>query len=98
LNKLLYVFSSFVIGLFLGSINWYLLYRLYRNLIVFSNKGKLSKKDKVNLVLTALLKVSVLFAGLYIVIVVFKFNVLYLLLGLVISLICMAILVFRMNK
>ncbi|MEI6079348.1 MAG: hypothetical protein WCQ53_01755 [bacterium] len=98
MNKLLYVFSSFVIGLFLGSINWYLLYRLYRNLIVFSNKGKLSKKDKVNLVLTALLKVSVLFAGLYIVIVVFKFNVLYLLLGLVISLICMAILVFRMNK
>ena len=98
MNKLLYVFSSFVVGLFLGSINWYLLYRLYSNLIAFSNKGKLSKKDKVNLVLTALLKVSILFAGLYIVIVVFKFNVLYLLLGLVISLICMAILVFRMNK
>jgi hypothetical protein len=97
LNNLVNIFSSIFIGFVLGSINWFLLYKLFKKMIDFSSKGKLSKKKKANLILTLLLKVSILFVGLYVVIVVFKFNVLYLLLGLVISLICMAILLFRMK-
>jgi hypothetical protein len=98
LNNFVHILLSFIIGLALGAVNWYLLYNLYGNMIALSNKGKLARKDKVKLFITLLSKVFVLFAGLYVVIVVFKFNVLYLLLGLVISLICMIILLFRMNK
>ena len=98
MNSFMDIVLSFVIGLFLGSMNWYLLYKLYGNMLTLSNKGKLTRKDKISLSLTALLKVFVLFAGLYLVIVVFRFNVLYLLLGFIISLICVIILLIRMNR
>ena len=91
------MFSLFV-GFLLGSINWFLLYRLYRRVLDLSSKGKSSKKDKLKVILILLGKVLFLFISLYAVIVVFKFNVLYLLLGLIISLICMIILLFRMKQ
>ena len=88
---------SVVIGIALGALNWFLLYSLYSKVIIFTVDGTISKKHKFNLLMTLLFKVSLLFAGLYLVIVVFKFNVLYLLLGLVLSLICLVILLFRMR-
>lgn len=98
MNNFFAIALSLGAGLLLGSVNWYLLYKLYGNMLAFGNKGKLTRKDKISLALTALFKVLVLFAGLYLVIVVFRFNVLYLLLGLVTSLICMIILLIRMNR
>ena len=97
MNSLINALVSVVIGLALGSLNWFLLYRLYSKIIRFNVDGVMSKKHKFNLLMTLLFKVSLLFAGLYLVIVVFKFNVLYLLLGLVLSLICLVILLFRMR-
>lgn len=87
-----------VLGFVLGSINWFLLYNLYKKVFDLSSKEKSSKKDKIKILLMLLTKVLFLFAGLYAVIVVFKFNVLYLLLGLIISLICMMILMLRVKK
>ena len=95
-NFMNYLFSV-IVGLVLGALNWFLLYRLYSKMIGFTVDGTMSKKHKFNLLITLLFKVSLLFAGLYLVIVVFKFNVLYLLLGLVLSLICLVILLFRMR-
>ena len=97
MNSLINALVSVVIGLALGSLNWFLLYRLYSKIIRFNVDGVMSKKHKFNLLMTLLFKVSLLFAGLYLVIIVFKFNVLYLLLGLVLSLICLVILLFRMR-
>jgi hypothetical protein len=97
LNSFMNAFLSVIVGLVLGAINWFLLYRLYSKMIIFNVNGTLSKKQRFNLLVTLLFKVSLLFAGLYLVIVVFRFNVLYLLLGLVLSLICLVILLFRMR-
>ncbi|MCX6111730.1 MAG: hypothetical protein NTY22_00345, partial [Proteobacteria bacterium] len=71
MSSLINIFLSIIIGFILGSVNWFLLYRLYKKMIEFSAKGKLSKKHRFNLFITLLLKVSVLFIGLYLVIVVF---------------------------
>lgn len=76
---------AFVCGLGLGGLDWLVLYQLYKRVFAktTSFKGFWRKFGIANLFI---LKTLVLFAMLYLVVVVFKLNVVYFLSGLVGSL------------
>lgn len=88
---------SFVCGLGLGVLNWWALYRLYQH-VFLKNASFKGFWRKLGLALLFILKTLILFAVLYLVIVVFKLNVVYFLSGLVISLVAAIVFAFRIMK
>ncbi|MFH1223276.1 MAG: hypothetical protein V1647_02910 [Pseudomonadota bacterium] len=79
---------SFMCGLVLGCINWFVLYKLYRHSFA-------ERKKRLLIAFFTALKAITLFGLLYIVIVVIRFNVLYVVVGLIVSLIIMNVVAFR---
>jgi len=88
---------SLLCGLALGSLNWWALYRLYKKIFI-ENASFKGFWRKLFVALLFVLKTLMLFAILYLVIVVFKLNVVYFLSGLIISLVGAVFVLYRVLK
>lgn len=88
---------SLICGIGLGALNWWALYGLYER-IFLKNASFKGFWRKLKVALLFVLKTLALFAVLYLVIVVFKLNVVYFLSGLVISLVGAVFLLYRILK
>jgi len=93
LHKLYWNILSFLIGLLLGSLNLVVLFFLVKK--VFYLKEDLSRKGKISAALGLGLKFLVILLAFYLVIVILKLDVLYLLAGFTVSMFLMVFLVKR---
>ncbi|MBN1114709.1 MAG: hypothetical protein JXA66_05170 [Oligoflexia bacterium] len=88
---------GFISGFVIGSLDWLLIYCLYR-IMIFRNSENYSKKEKAAVSLLLVIKMLLVFAALFVVIRVLRFNVISLILGLTLSLIGMIIIMLKKNK
>ena len=93
MHKLYWNILSFLIGLLLGSLNLVVLFFLVKK--VFYLKEDLSRKSKISAALGLGLKFLVILLAFYLVIVILKLDVLYLLAGFTVSMFLMVFLVKR---
>ncbi len=93
MHKLYWNILSFLIGLLLGSLNLVVLFFLVKK--VFYLKEDLSRKGKISAALGLGLKFLVILLAFYLVIVILKLDVLYLLAGFTVSMFLMVFLVKR---
>jgi hypothetical protein len=83
-------FFAFILGLIVGSLDWYLIYAIFKRSFCSENK-------KIPFVLL-ILKLFVFFIILYLLVITFKHQVLFIILGLTVSLIGMIFIMIRKNK
>ena len=88
---------AFICGLGLGAIDWWVLYCLYES-IFFKQLSFKGFWRKFRLAALFVLKTLALFAMLYLVIVVFRLNVVYFLTGIIGSLVGAVLLLYRNLK
>ena len=88
---------SLICGIGLGTLNWWALYKLYER-IFLKNASLKGFWRKFGIAFLFVLKTLALFAVLYLVIVVFKLNVVYFLSGLAVSLVGAVFLLYRILK
>ncbi len=84
MSKLYFNILSVILGFLIGSINFFFLFALVRR--AFFSKKDLSRKGKAGIALAASLKFLLILVAFYLVVVIFKFNVLYILIGFTLSL------------
>lgn len=83
MDKLYWNIFSVFLGFLIGSINLFFLFALVRKAF-FSDKD-ISRNNKIGIALAASLKFLLILVAFYLVVVIFKFNVLYLLVGFTLS-------------
>ena len=88
---------AFICGLGLGTLNWCVLYYLYKRVLIKQASFK-GFWRKLGIATLFTLKTLILFAALYIVVVVFKLNVVYFLSGLIGSLVGTILILYRKLK
>jgi hypothetical protein len=81
---------AFILGIVVGSLDWYLIYIIFKRTFYSGNQ-------RIPFVLL-ILKLFVFFAILYFLVIAFKPQVLFIILGLTVSLIGMIFIMIRKNK
>lgn len=83
MDKLYWNIFSVFLGFLIGSINLFFLFTLVRK--AFFLDKDISRNNKIGIALAASLKFLLILVAFYLVVVIFKFNVLYLLIGFTLS-------------
>lgn len=89
--RILYVLTGFIIGV----INWYLLFRSFGMMVLFSMRESLGLKDKLKIIFMFLIKMIFIFGSIYLVIGVFNLPAMWVVSGIVLSLAGMVFVLYK---
>jgi hypothetical protein len=90
-----YKISYVLIGFIIGVVNWYLLFRSFRMMVLFSMRESLGLKDKLKITLMFLIKMVFIFGSIYLVIGVLNLPAIWLVSGIVLSLAGMVFVLYK---
>ena len=90
-----YKISYVLIGFIIGVVNWYLLFRSFRMMVLFSMRESLGLKDKLKITLMFLIKMVFIFGSIYLVIGVLNLPAIWVVSGIVLSLAGMVFVLYK---